>query len=217
METLLRPAGYAALVICIAFAVHNVNGAWIEPTYLGFSGYDDYSNLAKLQNASRALPWLFSGLGHLVSGFAMVVLTLGIFGRFRDVSPPTAWLMFAAGLLAATGFLLLGFSHVIGRQTLFLLSDRNPAMQDSLYATMTLVRILFNSLAQVGLGAFAILLGAAGWRDRSLPRAFCGYSVLSGVAGVAMGFAYVPVYLFTVLFWTGWLGMLLLRGPRSVL
>jgi len=216
MDALVRPAGIAALVICAAFAVHNLNGAWIEPTYLGFAGYGDYADLAKLQGASRALPWLASGLGHLFSGFAMVVLALGAFARFRATRPATAGLLVSAGLVAAVGFLLLGFSHVIGRQSLFLLGDRNPAMRDPLYATATFVRILFNSLAQVGLGAFAMLLSACAWRDRALPRAFCGYGYLSGAAGLAMAFAYVPVYLYTVFLWSGWLGVLLLRRPASV-
>lgn len=216
MDALIRPAGYAALVIFAAFAIHNLNGAYIEPTSLGFSGYDDYADLAKLQNASRALPWLYSGLGHLVSGFAMVVLALGVFALFRDARPATAWLMLAAGLLSSAGFLLLGFSHVIGRAALFLLAERNPAMRDSLYATATFVRILFNSLAQVGLGSLAVALSAAGLATMRLPQPFCYYGILSGIAGLAMGFVYVPVYLFTVLLWALWLGIVLLRLPLSV-
>jgi hypothetical protein len=216
MEALIRPAGYAALAIFAAFAIHNLNGSYIEPTYLGFSGYGDYADLAKLQQASRALPWLFSGLGHLISGFAMVVLTLGVFAMFRDARPATAWLMLAAGILAAAGFLLLGLSHVIGRQVLFLLGDRNPAMRDSLYATATLVRILFNSLAQVSLGAFAVGLSTGGLATGKLPRWFCYYGFLSGAAGLVMGFAYAPVYLFTVLLWSLWLGLYLVRAPSML-
>ena len=43
MDSLIRAAGIAALVIGLAFAVHNVNGAWIEPRYLGFQSYADYA------------------------------------------------------------------------------------------------------------------------------------------------------------------------------
>ena len=74
MQALVRSAPYAALLIFVAFAMHNLNGAFIEPRYLGFGSYADYADLAKLMNASRAVPWLLSGLGHVATGFAMVIL-----------------------------------------------------------------------------------------------------------------------------------------------
>jgi hypothetical protein len=83
MHRLVRATGYAALVIFAAFSIHNLNGAYIEPTYLGFASYADYADLGKLTNASRALPWLASGLGHVASGFAMVILTLGVYATYR--------------------------------------------------------------------------------------------------------------------------------------
>lgn len=212
----LRAAGIAALVIGAAFAIHNLNGAWIEPRYLGFAGYADYADLAKLQNASRALPWLFSGLGHVASGFAMVILALGAFLLFRDSRPYGSLLMLCVGLLAAAGFLLLGLSHVIGRQTLFLLADANPAYRAEAYLTASLARVWFNGLAQVGLGWFAVQLSWCGQRTGVLPRAFVAYGYVSGAAGLLMAVAYLPVYLFTVLIWAPWLGVLLLRLAPAV-
>ena len=215
METLLRAAGYAALVIGLAFAMHNLNGAYIEPRYLGFASYADYADLAKLENASRALPWLLSGLGHVASGFAMVILALGTYVTYRDSRPAAALIALAAGLLSAAGFLLLGLSHVIGRQTLFLLTDANPAMRDSAYMTATIVRIYFNGLAQVGLGWFAVQLSWCGLSTGTLPKTFAAFGFLSGAAGLLMAIAYIPVYLFTVLIWALWLAAILLRRPSA--
>lgn len=211
----LRAAGIAALLIFSAFAIHNLNGAWIEPRYLGFAGYSDYADLAKLQHASRALPWLFSGLGHVVSGFAMVILALGTYLGYRERQPYAALLALCAGILAAAGFLLLGLSHVIGRQALFLLTDANPELRDPAYMATTLARIWFNSLAQVSLGAFAMVLSWCGQRTATLPWSFVVFGYLSGTAGLLMAVAYVPVYLFTVLVWSLWLGVLLLRRART--
>jgi hypothetical protein len=200
------------LVIFLAFAVHNVNGAYIEPRYLGFTAYADYADLGKLMNASRAWPWLLSGLGHVASGFAMVILTMGVHAMYRDGQPAAALIAMGAGLLSATGFLLLGLSHVIGRQTLLLLADANPGLRESAYMTATVSRILFNALAQVGLGWFAVQLSWCGMRTRTLPASFGWYGYLSGAAGLVMAVAYIPFYLFTVLVWALWLGVLLLRG-----
>jgi len=214
MNPLIRSAGIAALVIFGAFLMHNLNGAYIEPRYLGFTSYADYALLPKLEHASRSLPWLLSGIGHVLSGFAMVILALGVYTMFREVRPTAALIALSAGQLAAAGFLLLGISHVIGRQTLFLLSDANPTMSDAAYMTATVVRILFNGLAQIGLGWFAVQLSWCSMKTRALPMSFTVFGFVSGAAGLLMAFAYIPIYLFTVLIWALWLGALLLRYPN---
>jgi hypothetical protein len=217
MQALTRSAPYAALVIFVAFAMHNLNGAYIEPRYLGFGSYADYADLAKLMNASRAVPWLLSGLGHVATGFAMVILGLGVHARYREPRPAAAQIALAAAMLAATGFLLTGISHVIGRQTLFLLSDANPELQESAYMTATVVRIWVNGLAQIGLGWFAVQLSWLGWKTGTLPRAFVLFGFLSGAAGLLMAVAYIPIYLFTVLVWALWLAVVWRRldGGRA--
>jgi len=212
MQALIRSARYAALVVFVAFAMHNLNGAFIEPRYLGFGSYSDYADLGKLMNASRAVPWLLSGLGHVATGFALVILGLGVHTRYREQRPAAAQIALAAAMLGATGFLLTGISHVIGRQTLFLLSDANPGMQESAYMTATVVRIWVNGLAQIGLGWFAMQLSWLGWKTGTLPRAFVLFGFLSGAAGLLMAVAYVPVYLFTVLVWALWLAVVWRRA-----
>jgi hypothetical protein len=211
MGPLIRGAGIAALVIFAAFAMHTLNALYVEPRYLGFTSYADYALAAKLENASRSLPWLLSGLGHVLSGFAMVILALGAHAMFRELRPIAAGVALCAGQLAAVGFLLLGISHVAGRQALFLLADANPMLSDSAYMAATVARISFNALAQVGLGWFALQLSWCIIRTRVLSMSFAVYGLLSGAAGLLMAFAYIPVYLFTVLFWSLWLGVVLLR------
>jgi hypothetical protein len=216
LDQLLRSAGWAALVIALAFAMHNLNGAWIEPRYLGFASYSDYADLDRLMAASRAWPWLLSGLGHVASGFAMVVLTLAVYAAFRAATPAAALLALGAGLLSAGGFFLTGLSHVIGRQTLMLLADANPDMAGTLYAAATVVRIWVNGLAQVCLGWFAVQLSLCARSTGALPRSFRLFGYVSGAAGLLMAAAYIPIYLYTVLVWAGALAVLLLRRPLIV-
>ncbi|MEO8225076.1 MAG: hypothetical protein ABI661_09745 [Gammaproteobacteria bacterium] len=211
---LVRGVRYAAIVVFVAFAIHNINGAYIEPRYLGFDSWADYARADKLMNASRALPWLLSGLGHVATGFAVVLLGLGVHARYRAQRPAAAQIAAAAALLGSAGFLLVGISHVLGRQTLFMLADANPALRESAYMTATVVRIWVNGLAQVGLGWFALQLSWIGWKTGSLPRAFVAFGVLSGAAGVLMAFAYVPVYLYTVLVWAAWLAIIWRVGDK---
>ncbi|MEO7386467.1 MAG: hypothetical protein ABIX37_06000 [Gammaproteobacteria bacterium] len=207
MSALIRTTRYAAVVVFLAFAMHNLNGAFIEPRYLGFHAYGDYARADKLMNASRAVPWLLSGLGHVATGFAMVFLGLGVHARYRERHPAAAQIALAAAGLASVGFLLVGISHVIGRQTLFLLGDSNPELQASAYMTATVVRIWVNGLAQIGLGWFAVQLSWLGLKTGSLPRSFVVFGFLSGAAGLLMAVAYIPIYLFTVLVWALWLAI----------
>ncbi len=212
--TLDRLAPWAAAVIATAFAMHNLNGAWIEPRYLGFGSYADYADLAKLQAASRAWPWLLSGIGHVASGFAVVILGLSTWRRYQERLPEAALVATAAALLAGTGFLLVGISHVIGRQTLFLLADANSsALRDVAYTAATVVRIWVNALAQIGLGWFAVQLAWCGRKTGELPRSFVGFSFFSGACGLLMAVAYIPVYLYTVLIWAAWLVIVWPRRP----
>lgn len=215
MQALIRSAGPAAFLIFLAFAMHNLNGAIIEPRYLGFDSYADYADLGKLMNASQALPWLLSGLGHVATGFALVVLGLGVHARYRDLRPAAAQLALAAAMLGATGFLLTGISHVIGRQTLLLLADANPGLQESAYMTATVIRIWVNGLAQIGLGWFAVQLSWLGHKTGTLPRTFVLFGFLSGAAGLLMAVAYVPVYLFTGLVWALWLAVVWPVAPEG--
>ena len=206
--TLDRVAPWAAAVIAAAFAMHNLNGAWIEPRYLGFGSYDDYADLARLQAASRAVPWLLSGIGHVASGFAVVLLGLATWRRYGARYPEAALVAAAAALLAGAGFLLVGISHVIGRQTLFLLADANPpALRDAAYTAATVVRIWVNALAQIGLGWFAVQLAWCGRASGDLPRSFVWFSYVSGGCGLLMAVAYIPIYLYTVLVWAAWLAV----------
>ncbi|MBL8225086.1 MAG: hypothetical protein JNM50_07135 [Chromatiales bacterium] len=203
-----RLAPWAAAVIAAAFAMHNLNGAVIEPRLLGFGSYADYADLAKLQAASRAWPWLLSGLGHVASGFAVVVLGLATYRRYAGRYPEAALVAAAAALLAGAGFLLVGISHVIGRQTLMLLADANPpALRDAAYTAATVVRIWVNALAQIGLGWFAVQLAWCGRRSGELSRGFVAFSFVSGACGLLMAVAYIPIYLYTVLLWSVWLAV----------
>jgi hypothetical protein len=215
MQPLTRAAGYAALVMFTAYGIHTLNGAYFEPTYLGFSDYHDYSVLSKLEAASQSTEWLFSGLGHFATGFAMTILALGGHEMFRESRPAASRVALAAGMLAAVGFMLLGISHLLGRQAVQLLAEANPGMKDSAFLFISLARIVFNGLAQVGLGWFTIQFSWCGLSTGALPRLFAGFGFLSGIAGIVMGFAYIPVYLLTVLVWSLWCGITLLRRPAA--
>ena len=208
--------GLAALVICTAFLVHNINALYVEPNFLGFKDPRvDYANLAKLKNALDALPWRLSGFGHLLSGFACVVLGLSARQLFRDSKLAAARLLPGAGFVAGVGFLLTAITGEAGSGAVKLLSAHNPELEDAAYLSLSIVRIIFNCLAQVGLGWFAWQLSYCGLKTGMLPRSFCWFGYLSGFTGLIMALTFIPIYLQTVLIWSGWLAFLMLRRAAS--
>ena len=215
--SMTRRAGYAALVIFAAFAMHTLNAVYIEPNYLGFRDPQvDYANIDKLKNAIGTIPWTLSGLGHLLSGFAMVYLAIGARELFRDDASSRVAL--AAGIVSAVGFLLTGISDLVGGGpfkspfgAVTILSAQNPDIERAAYVAQSLARISYNSLAQVGLGWYAIVVSRCGIRSGRLGKGFCWFGYVSGACGLVMGIMFVPLYLYTVLVWSIWYGVSLLR------
>ena len=216
MNALFRNAGWAAAVIFVAFLIHNVNALYVEPTFLGFKNPAvDYANVDKLKNAVGSIPWTLSGLGHFFSGFACLVLALTSRRMFRDPESAAGRLLLGAGFVAGIGFFLTGISDVAGGGAVKLLSAQNPDLERAGYLAASISRIVYNCMAQVGLGWFAWQLSWCALKTGMLPKSFCWFGYLSGLSGLAMGVTFFPVYLQLVLIWSGWLAVLMWRraGP----
>lgn len=216
-----RRAGFAALIIFAAFAMHSLNALYIEPRYLGFENPAvDYANLDKLKNAIGSVPWTLSGIGHFLSGFAMVYLALCAREMFREHKLVPARVALVAGVISAVGFLLTGISDLVGGGpfgspfgAVTLMAAQNPDVERAAYVAQALARISFNSLAQVGLGWYAVLVSWCGLKTGLFGRGLGWFGYFSGFCGLVMGVTFVPLYLYTVLVWSLWYGMTLLRLP----
>ena len=212
MNSLFRNAGWAAAVIFVAFLIHNVNALYVEPTFLAFKNPAvDYANVDKLKNAVGSVPWTLSGLGHLFSGFACIVLALTSRRMFRDPESAAGRLLLGAGFVAGIGFFLTGISDVAGGGAVRLLSAQNPELERAAYLAASISRIVYNCMAQVGLGWFAWQLSWCALKTGMLPKSFCWFGYLSGLSGLAMGVTFFPVYLQLVLIWSGWLAVIMWR------
>ena len=220
-----RRAAIAAFVIFAAFAMHNLNAGYFEPRVLGFvDPRVDYANLDKLANALGSAPWTLSGLGHFVSGFAMVYLALCAREMFREHKLVPARVALVAGVIGAVGFLMTGISDLVGGglfkspfAAATLLAGQNPDVARAVYAAQALPRITYNALAQVGLGWYAVLVSWCGLKTGLMGRGLGWFGYFSGFCGLLMGLMFVPLYMYTVLVWSLWYGVFLWRRPAPAL
>ncbi len=195
-----------ALVICAAFLVHNINGAYVEPQILGFEDPTrDYARVDMLRRAIGSGPWLASGLGHFLSGFACVPLALWAFHAFRYHTPVAAAFALVAGLFAGAGFLLGGITDLLGSQSAGLFASVNPDYGDEIYLADSIVRVVLNGFAIVSFGWFAAQLSWAAWHTGAMSRWQVGCGYLAAAAALLFAVVYVPVYLPLYLLWSGWL------------
>lgn len=208
-----RGAITGALVICAAFLVHNVNGAYIEPQVLGFEDpAQDYAKVEMLRLAIGSGPWLASGLGHFLSGFACVPLALWAFHAFRKSTPVAGAFALVAGLFAGAGFLLGGITDLLGSHSASLFATANPTYGDEIYLADSLLRVVLNGFAIVSFGWFAAQVSWAAWRTAAMSRWQVGWGYLAAASALLFAVVYVPVYLPVYLVWSGWLAWRLHRA-----
>src|SRR6476620_9619591 len=124
-----RHASIAALVMAVCFTIHAVNGLIVERFFLGFEKYTDYADVDKLGDALGSVPWLASGVAHLVTGVAVVVLGVNLARVISPSRPRLAEYLRYATAVAAVGFTMLGVADVQGSQTMNLIVDQNPELR----------------------------------------------------------------------------------------
>lgn len=218
-KRVINAASTAAFLIFIAWILHNFNGEYYEPVILGFEEPTDYANMDKIENAIWSFAFTSSGIAHMVTGFAMLFLGLGLHDIFRDFSAAGARLILAAAALSGLGFLLTGISDIPGTAYGGILRDLNPDYNDAILLMTTLFRGIVNTMAIAGFGWLA---GQVTWCirksgifvdsgfDRFMNLFFGHLNILPGVAALAIPVAGF-IYLKTAPLWILWIGVKLRR------
>lgn len=214
MPTLDRAASTAAWLIVGCMLIHNMNALWLEPTYLGFvDKAKDYGDMGKIINAQFSFSFISSGTAHVVCGFALLVLGLGLHNRFRGRHPVGAQLLMLAALLSGIGFLVTGISDIPGAVYAKILREQNPDHAETIMLINTLIRSVVNVLAIVGLSWLAGQLAWLTRETREFPRWFVWYGWLMVLPGL-FSFPFPPagfIYLQLTIVWAAALAIFLRR------
>jgi hypothetical protein len=223
MQRSVQAAAVAAFLIFIAFLLHNFNGEYYEPVILGFEKPTDYADMAKIENALWSFAFTSSGIAHMVTGFALFILGLGLYDVFRGFSEAAARLCLMAACLSGLGFLLTGVSDIPGTAYGGILRDLNPDFNEDILIMTTLFRGLVNTVAIVGLGWLAgqvswcvrksgLLIGSR--FDRWVNNLLGNLNVLPGLFALGLPVAGF-IYLKTAPLWILWLALRLRKHATS--
>lgn len=212
-----KAASTAAWLIVGCMLVHNMNALWLEPTYLGFvDKAKDYGDMGKILNAQFSFSFLTSGTAHVVCGFAVIVLGLGLYHRFSARHPVASQLLMLGAFMSGLGFLLTGISDIPGAVYAKILRQQNPEYADTIMLILTLLRSTINVLAIVGLSWLAGCLAWLTRRTREFPGWFAWYGWLMVLPGL-VSFPFPPagfIYLQLTIVWATALAVYLRRAPR---
>lgn len=226
LRGLFRAASVAAFVIFAGMLIHNINAAWLEPTYLGFvDKATDYGDMSKIQNAVEACrmdaPQLcsfkYSGFAHMINGLLFMLLAVAVQVLFRHSNPLLGQLAFVSGLLAGLGFFATGVSDIPGTAYASLLRELNPEYNDTILLITTMFRGIANMIAITGLGFFAAFTGRAALVTGVFSKWGARYGFILLVPGLVglvlpiLGFMYILL----VLPWLIWLGLQFGKLARS--
>ncbi|MBL8200077.1 MAG: hypothetical protein JNK40_03815 [Chromatiales bacterium] len=217
MTKIDRAASTAAWLIVGCMLIHNMNALWLEPTYLGFvDKAKDYGDMGKILNAQFSFSFISSGSAHIVCGFSVLILGLGLHYRFLGRHPVGARLLMLAALLSGLGFLLTGISDIPGAVYAKILREQNPDYAATIMLINTLIRSVVNVLAIVGLSWLAGQLAWLMGQTREFPRWFVWYGWLMVLPGL-FSFPFPPagfIYLQLTIVWAAALAIFLRRPAR---
>ncbi len=219
MTTLDRAARNAAWLIVLAMLIHNLNALYLEPTYLGFvDKARDYGDMAKIENATWSFSFISSGSAHVVCGFAMMILGLGLYHRFRERNEVASQVLLLGALLSGLGFLMTGISDIPGAMYSQILRGVNPDHNTEILLIATMIRSVVNVLAIVGLSFFAGQLAWLTLRTGSFPKWFGWYGWLLVLPGL-VSFPFPPagfLYIQLTVIWAAALAVFLGRPPARI-
>ena len=214
-----KAASTAAWLIVGAMLIHNMNALWLEPTYLGFvDKARDYGDMSKILNAQFSFSFMTSGTAHIVCGFSVLILGLGLYNRFRGRHPVASQMLMLAALLSGLGFLLTGISDIPGAVYAKILREQNPDYAATIMLINTLIRSVVNVLAIVGLSWMAGQLAWLTRQTREFPGWFVWFGWLMVLPGI-VSFPFPPagfIYLQLTIVWAAALGVYMRRSASHL-
>ena len=216
MTSLQKWGGVAALYEALAYIIGIVGFL----TVVNISEFaDPLQKVAAIVENQGLLSMLYL-IVYVAWGAALVVLSLALHERLQGNKSALARTATAFSIIWAVLVIASGMIYNVGMETAVSLHAANPEQAATVWLA---IESVFNGLGggvEVVGGIWVLLLSAAALGSGSLSRAFNYFGFLVGVAGIVSvvpALAEISASLFglTQIVWFAWLGMALLRQPKT--
>jgi len=155
-----RAGSIAAFVILGVMIIHNINGLWLEPTYLGFEDpTKDYLDMQKIKNAQWSFSFTSSGIGHSICGFALLVLGQALKKVFSESSPTLSGYIYLAAIVAGIGYFLTGICDIPAVSYTRYLIEAYPEHETLIMLMLATIRTIVNMMAIVSFSLMCAIIG----------------------------------------------------------
>jgi hypothetical protein len=215
---LQQAGGIAALTTALAFAfVFALAGTILAPLTASELPFDEYLSL---RQAYGALIYIWHFAMYIAFGLCLIVVTIALHERLKEGSPALSTIAAALGLMYSAFVILGGLLTIHGDEAVLALAARNPAAADELRGTIAAITLCVDSSDRL-LGCLWIGCAAlAARKPGALPRGLVILGLVIGAPGI-IGMAFPSLlalsYVFGlgIIFWSAWLGIVMLRGTRG--
>lgn len=219
MQNMQRAGGIASLMCALTFVVgFIVFFTLLAPARYGSLAIDPLNHVTFLAE-HKALLYAWNLIIYVAFGAILVVLVQALHVRLKDSSPTTMPTATSFGLIWAGLVIASGMVANIGATVDFAAHSKDPAEAALVWRSLNFVVNGLGGGNEIVGGLWLMLVSLAGLRAGGLPKALNYVGIVVSAAGLvtvipALG-EMGSVFALGIIAWFIWLGITLLRAPRS--
>jgi len=217
MKTLQKSGGIAALYMAISHLI----GLIIFIVVLDYINITDPMQKLTMNIEKQSVIFSTNLLMYVFFGFALIVLSLPLYDRWKSGAPALMQVATAIGIIWAGSLIASGMAANAGLSTVVALYAKDPTQAALTFqAIEAITNGLGNANGEILGGSLTLLVSLAALQTGGLPRGLNILGALVGAVGIltiipALN-ALVAVFGLGQIIWFVWLGTVLLRTqPRA--
>jgi len=213
---LQKSAGIAALYMAAA----HLTGIIIFIAILNYPAIIDPAQKLAVNMEQQNVVFITNLLMYVIFGFALIVLSLGLYERLKEGALALMQAAVAVGIIWAGSLIASGMVANAGLAAVAPTYASDPAQAVQTWQGIEAVANgLGNANGEILGGPLTLLISLAGLRSNRLPKALNILGVVVGLVGIVSiipaSSSLTAIFGINQIIWFIWLGVVLLRGTRQ--
>lgn len=218
MKTLQKFGGFAALYMAVAHLI----GIVIFLVVLDYLSITDPAQKMALNVDNQLIVFSTNLLMYVFFGFALIVLSLALYGRMHPNAPALMQVATAVGIIWAGSLIASGMVANAGLAAIAPLYSQDPAQAALTWQGIEAVANgLGNANGEILGGLWVLLVSLAALRTGELPKSQNILGLGVGAVGIislipGLTDSLIGIFGLGQIIWLVWLGIVLLRSSQSI-